>query len=79
MISFTSATKNRNVAESFAGNGEERPNVASVIFEIIIDEYDQVYERSPFGIISAFSSKPFEEEVLLCPGTVLQVKSVETK
>ena len=79
MTSFTSTTKNRNVAEIFAGNGEERPNVASVIFEIIIDEYDQVYERSPFGDISAFSLKPFEEEVLLCPGTVLQVKSVETK
>jgi hypothetical protein len=79
MRSFVSTTKNPIVAEMFAGNGEERPNIESVIFEIIIDESDQIYERSPFADISAFSSKEGEEEVLLCLGTMLRVESVETK
>ena len=79
MTSFVSTTKNPVGAEMFAGNGEEQPARQSVIFKIIIDESLQNYERSPFADISEFSSNPEEEEVLLCPGTVLQVMSVETK
>ena len=79
MISFLSTTKDPTVAEGFAGNGEHRPDIESVIFEITIDESVHDYERSPFADISAFSWNPTEEEVLLCLGTVLQVESVETK
>ena len=79
MISFLSTTKDPTVAERFAGNGEHRPDIESVIFEIIIDESVHDHQRAPFADISAFSWNPAEEEVLLCVGTVLRVESVETK
>ena len=79
MTSFVSTTEYPDVAEMFAGNGEHRPDIESVIFEVIIDESDCYFERSPFANISEFSSKKAEEEVLLCLGTVFCVESVETK
>jgi hypothetical protein len=79
MTSFVSTSKNLDVAKMFAGNGEGTCDIESVIFEIIIDECEHEYQRSPFADIRAFSSKPEEEEVLLFPRTVLQVKSVERK
>ena len=79
MISFVSTTKDPAVAEMFAGYGEYRPEIESVIFEIIIDESVHDYERSPFADISTLSAKEDEDEVLLCLGTVLRVESVETR
>ena len=79
MTSFLSATKNLDVAEMFAGNGEETCDIESVIFEIIIDESEYDYERSPFAYISQLSSKKDESEVLLSLGTTLRVEFVETK
>ena len=79
MTSFVSTTKNPVVAEGFSGNGEHRPDVESVIFEITIDESGPKYERSPFADISSFSVNEDEVEVLLCLGTTLRVDSVETK
>ena len=79
MTSFLSATKNLDVAEMFAGNGEETCDIESVIFEIIIDESEYDYERSPFAYISQLSSKNDESEVLLSLGTTLRVEFVETK
>ena len=63
----------------FAGNGEERPAMESVIFEISIDESEQDYKRSPFADISDLSMMGQEEEVLLSLGATLRVESVETK
>jgi hypothetical protein len=79
MISFVSTTRSPDVAESFAGNGEGRPDIESVMFEILVDEFDQDYGRSPFADISDLSINEDEEEVLLCLGTVLRVESVETE
>ena len=79
MTSFIWTTKNPDVANIFAGYGEGRPTCESVIFEIIIDECQHDYERSPFADISALSSKEGEEEVLLCVGTMLTVESVDAR
>lgn len=79
MSSFVSATRNPDVAESFAGNGEERPDMESVIFEIFLGESDKDCGRSPFADISDLSINEDEEEGLLCLGAVLRFESVEVE
>ena len=39
MNSFLSTSLSYQIAEIYAGNGEDRPKFESVIFEIIIDEH----------------------------------------
>ena len=56
---------------------KDGPRIESVTFEILVDESDQDYERSPFADISDFSTIESEKEVLLCPGTTFRVESVE--
>ena len=79
MTSFASASMSRHVAEIFAGNGEQRPQFESVMFEIILHQSEHQYKRSPFANVSEFSSKPYEEEVLLCLGSTLRVESLVTQ
>ncbi|CAF1586586.1 unnamed protein product [Rotaria magnacalcarata] len=75
--SFLSTTKYRNLAEIWAGDGEDRPKLESVIFEIIIDESEFGDISVVFADITAESIFEEEREVLLAMGTTLRIESVE--
>ena len=77
MNSFLSTSLDYSLAETWAGNGEDRPKFESVIFEIIIDECK--FENVPiiFANISSNSNFVDEQEVLLAMGTILHIESVE--
>ncbi|CAF3266856.1 unnamed protein product [Rotaria socialis] len=75
--SFLSTTKCRNLAEIWAGDGEDRPKLESVIFEIIIDESEFGDISIVFADIIAENIFEAEKEVLLAMGTTLYIESVE--
>ncbi|CAF2142858.1 unnamed protein product [Rotaria magnacalcarata] len=75
--SFLSTTKYRHLAEIWAGDGEDRPKLESVIFEIIIDESEFGDISVVFADITAESIFEEEREVLLAMGTTLRIESVE--
>ncbi|CAM4923798.1 unnamed protein product [Rotaria socialis] len=75
--SFLSTTKYRNLAEIWAGDGEDRPKLESVIFEIIIDESKFGDISIVFADITVESIFEEEREVLLAMGTTLLIESVE--
>ncbi|CAM4817556.1 unnamed protein product [Rotaria magnacalcarata] len=72
----TEQSKNAN-AEIWAGDGEDRPKLESVIFEIIIDESEFGDISVVFADITAESIFEEEREVLLAMGTTLRIESVE--
>ncbi|CAF4799910.1 unnamed protein product [Rotaria socialis] len=75
--SFLSTTKYRNLAEIWAGDGEDRQKLESVIFEIIIDESEFGDISVVFADITAESIFEEEREVLLAMGATLRIESVE--
>ncbi len=58
----------------YAGNGEDRPRLESVLFEIQIDNTN--LSTSYFANISQFSHIPDEEEVLFSIGTICHVITI---
>ena len=75
--SFLSTTQYRNLAETWAGNGEDRPTLESVIFEITIDESEFGDISVIFADVTSESNFGEEGEVLLAMGTTLRIESVE--
>lgn len=69
---FTSVSKSIAVPMLFAGDGEDRPTLESVIFQIEIDT-----SISPCANIEALSSFPDEEEMLMTIGSVFRIVNVE--
>lgn len=71
---FLSTTTNKDVALIYAGNGSERPQIESVLFEIIIDVNKS---KKPFANISKISRMADEDEVLLSMSMLFIVRSVD--
>lgn len=72
MNAFTSISKSCAVAVDFAGDGEERPELESVIFQIEINT-----AISPCADIKDLSMVQDEEEMLLTIGSVFRIVSIE--
>ena len=79
MTSFTSTTKDLKAAQQFSGAGERRPNLESVIFEIIFEKSEFVDQQPPpFADIHRVSFSRDEREVLLGIGTLMRLESIRT-
>lgn len=79
MTSFTSTTRNLNVARYFCGMGDQRPQLESVIFEIIFQKSEFTEQPPlPFADIHHVSVNEYEDEILLCIGTVMRLESIRT-
>ncbi|CAF0719528.1 unnamed protein product [Adineta steineri] len=74
MNTFLSTTINKEAALMFAGDGSERPQIESVIFEIIIDISKS---DRPVADISKLSHMQHEDEVLLSMSMIFKINSVE--
>ncbi|CAF0901561.1 unnamed protein product [Adineta ricciae] len=72
MNTFTSVSQSREIALIYAGNGEDRPELESVIFQIEINE-----RLSPCCNIRDFSQFSNEEELLLTIGSVFRIVDVK--
>ncbi|CAF1132697.1 unnamed protein product [Adineta ricciae] len=72
--SFLSTTKRQDVALIFAGDGSNRPEIESVLFEITIDVNRS---HKPLADISNVSHMSDENEVLLSMGMLFVVQSVK--
>jgi tetratricopeptide (TPR) repeat protein len=75
MNSFLSTTTSAAVASIYSGEGLSRPEFQSVIFEIQID--CKTIGAKPFALISHLSHLSDEHEVLLSPGCVFRIESIE--
>ncbi|CAF4496760.1 unnamed protein product [Rotaria sp. Silwood2] len=71
---FISTTASREVAERFAGNGEDRPLKESVLFEMKIDGK---YTANPLSPVGTYTQFPDEEETLLSMGNAFRIESVQ--
>lgn len=69
---FLSTSAKRDVAEVFAGNGEQQPLRESVIFEIQIRSK---YSANPVTAIGTLSAIPNEEETLFSMGNAFRIDS----
>ncbi|CAF1048341.1 unnamed protein product [Didymodactylos carnosus] len=72
MTTFLSTTTSSELALSFA---TDHPFAASVLFEFDIDVRHM--DKAPFADIHQESEMKEENEVLLCVGSIFQIKSVE--
>ena len=76
--SFLSTSRNLEVARIFAGNNSAISDYKPAIFEISIDEEELANDYLPFADISGMSNFGSDEgEVLLCMGTIMEIKCVE--
>ncbi|CAF1321355.1 unnamed protein product [Didymodactylos carnosus] len=77
MNTYTSTTRNKNLALIYAGNGSDRPILESVLFEIIIEK-NVASDNQPFADIQHKSQFGMgEEEILLAMGMIFKIQSVE--
>ncbi|CAF3853251.1 unnamed protein product, partial [Rotaria sp. Silwood1] len=72
---FLSTTGDVNTANWFANIWNPHPNFESVVFEYSIDT--SIKTQRPYASIGHVSSKPREQEILLCMGTIFQLESIE--
>ncbi|UJR06595.1 hypothetical protein I4U23_010879 [Adineta vaga] len=72
--SFLSTTTNKNVALMYAGDGSQRPQLESILFEILVDVNKS---DKPLADISQQSQMSHEDEVLLSMSMLFTVKSIE--
>ncbi|CAF5083647.1 unnamed protein product, partial [Rotaria sp. Silwood1] len=72
MNTFTSVSESSVTALNYAGNGEERPELESILFQIEIN-----IPLSPCAHITKLSQFPNEEEILLTTGSVFRIVNVE--
>ena len=75
MNGFFSTTKNKQVAETFAGNDGQRSGYASVIFILKINR--GLLTAIPYADIAEFSCIPDEEEFLFSTGSVWKLLKIE--
>jgi tetratricopeptide (TPR) repeat protein len=73
MNTFLSTSLNQSAAKIFAGNGSDRPERESVLFEISIDP-NKV--KHPFGRIDHVSYMNDEKEILFSMATIFRIESV---
>ncbi|CAF3782137.1 unnamed protein product, partial [Rotaria sp. Silwood1] len=77
MNTFLSTSLSSAVAADFQGNGDQRPFLESVIFEIKIDFSTLTSPTVPFALISQMSTKPDEQEVVFSIGSVFRIDSID--
>ncbi|CAF3234448.1 unnamed protein product [Rotaria sp. Silwood2] len=73
MNTFLSTTTHKSIAPLFSGNGENRPELESVLFVIKIK---QTYLTEPFADISVASNMTDENEVLFSIGSIFRIDSI---
>lgn len=73
MNTFLSTTTQSEVALTYCGNGEDRPLLESVLFQI---EIEKSYLTEPFADISQVSFFKDENEILFTIGTIFRINSI---
>ncbi|CAF1371145.1 unnamed protein product, partial [Rotaria sp. Silwood1] len=73
MNTFLSTTTHKSIALMFSGNGENRPELESVLFVI---KMKQTYLTEPFADISVASNMIDENEVLFSIGSIFRIDSI---
>ncbi|CAF1431143.1 unnamed protein product [Adineta steineri] len=74
MNNFLSTSLTKELAYIYSGDGEQKPDKESIIYEIHID--NQYRLSQPFANIRDFSVFPDEDEILFVTGTVFQLQSI---
>ena len=72
---FTSTSKDPDVAKAFSGYDAHDKLFKSVIFVYVMDGSIKLSDVPPFADITHVSHFAAEEEILLSPGTVFRIKS----
>ena len=74
MNNFLSTTLTKELALIYSGDGEQKPNRESIIYEIHIDNEHRLSQ--PFANIREFSIFPDEDEILFATGTIFHLHSI---
>ena len=72
---FLSTTTDRNLAIVYAGDGSRKPEIESILFEIIVNTHTN--QTKPFANIAQFSYFDSENEILFFIGTICRIESVK--
>ncbi|CAF2146082.1 unnamed protein product [Rotaria magnacalcarata] len=74
--SFWSTTKDEDVARSYSGNGERRPENESIVYRIRLDRYVIKRGIQPFAYVTPFSYFKDEDEYLFVVGSVFRLEKI---
>lgn len=74
MNTFVSTSLNRNISFVYAGDGQRRPNLESVLFIISIDTNTC---KTTFANIENYSWYNSEEEILITAGAIFRITEIE--
>ena len=74
MNNFLSTSLTKELALIYSGDGEQKPNRESIIYQIHIDH--EHGSSQPFANIREFSIFPDEDEILFATGTIFHLHSI---